>query len=98
MGDLADNGHHRRPLRPDVGPPNMDPFTEKRVFSNMNVHMPACDKGIAVNDRYGVMDVNVPVGDPRDVDVRDIYPRDVHTVGTIIPVAIIDLSRSQRDP
>jgi hypothetical protein len=56
------------------------------------------DKGIVVNNRYGIMDMNVLVNNFLDVDLSDVDLGDIYTVGTIVAMAIVYFPGSQRNP
>jgi hypothetical protein len=60
--------------------------------------MLALNKGIVVNNRYGIVDMNVLINDFLDVDPCDIDLGDIYTVGAIVAMAIVCFSGSQRNP
>src|SRR4030043_2218835 len=57
----------------------------------------SCCKGITVDNRYPVVNVHVLIY-ISDVDLVDIYIRNVYTVPAVIAAAVIYFSGRQRDP
>jgi hypothetical protein len=60
--------------------------------------MLALNKGIVVNDGYGIVDMNVLIDNFLDVDLSDVDLGDIYTVGTIVAMAIVYFPGSQRNP